>query len=601
MGTLFIDPDDLPNTALGDLQLLQLFLAYAYLLYIGCQLISDGAELLMLTPYSKLVGSCILPVLGAVPDGAIVLFSGLGPNAQSSLDIGVGALAGSTVMLVTIPWALAIYGGRVNLDDRGIPKYAVPRGMPRLSPPENYWNSGVTVASGYAVVLTMALWMLATATPYLIVEIGALVAEQKNGGITNQQDVDDDKAETLALEESPAALVALLVTVFWFVAYLCYQYRCAYGENTTTLEERQRAATVNTVNKAGVGLVAAIRPVLAAHSKRAPPVATLSFDAESVPLTGGGGAAASTPTEDAMLKSILTPFFRRYDVDKTGTLSISELGRVFADMNENKSATDLRSLFEEYDRDKSGQLSFEEFVLGMKKYVAAKDPNYSEAEEHKRRKSGKAAEKQPVVVASPMVAGKAGLIPEPEDDNEDEEEEEMPEEFAAQKFHSVDEQQRAIKRSALTKCVLGTAVVLCFSDPITDVLDEVGDRTGISAFYIGFVVAPLITNGSELLASYTFALKKTSKSMVVAYEQLLGAAIMNNTYCLAIFLMLIYAQNLYWNYTAEVLSIVFAEIVVFFIVTTFKVHTLKTAVAVLSLYPLTVVIVYVLENFVGLS
>ena len=57
-------------------------------------MISDGAELLMLTPYSKLVGAVILPILGAVPDGAIVLFSGIGADAQTNLDVGVGALAG---------------------------------------------------------------------------------------------------------------------------------------------------------------------------------------------------------------------------------------------------------------------------------------------------------------------------------------------------------------------------------------------------------------------------------------------------------------------------------------------------------------------------
>ena len=75
-------------------------------------MISDGAELLMLTPYSKLVGCCILPILGAVPDGAIVLFSGLGPDAQENLDVGVGALAGSTVMLLTIPWGRALCGNQ---------------------------------------------------------------------------------------------------------------------------------------------------------------------------------------------------------------------------------------------------------------------------------------------------------------------------------------------------------------------------------------------------------------------------------------------------------------------------------------------------------
>jgi len=34
-----------------------------------------------------IVGSIVLPVLGAVPDGAIVLFSGLGSNAQYQVHI----------------------------------------------------------------------------------------------------------------------------------------------------------------------------------------------------------------------------------------------------------------------------------------------------------------------------------------------------------------------------------------------------------------------------------------------------------------------------------------------------------------------------------
>jgi len=43
-----------------------------------------------------------------VPDGAIVLFAGLGQTsrlaAQTNIAVGVGALAGSTIMLLTIPW-----------------------------------------------------------------------------------------------------------------------------------------------------------------------------------------------------------------------------------------------------------------------------------------------------------------------------------------------------------------------------------------------------------------------------------------------------------------------------------------------------------------
>ena len=51
-----------------------------------------------------LVGGVVLPLLGAVPDGAIILFSGLGDyeTAQETLSVGVGALAGSTIMLLTV-------------------------------------------------------------------------------------------------------------------------------------------------------------------------------------------------------------------------------------------------------------------------------------------------------------------------------------------------------------------------------------------------------------------------------------------------------------------------------------------------------------------
>ena len=168
-------------------------------MYIGCSMISDGAELLMLTPYSKLVGSCILPVLGAVPDGALVLFSGLGPDAQENLDVGVGALAGSTVMLITIPWALAIWGGRVDADARGRPRYGP---APRLSE-GNVWDSAVSVgAAGAPAVRTMARWMALTALPYVIIEVGALLAAARLG----------DDVAALSLAESGWALTALVIS-----------------------------------------------------------------------------------------------------------------------------------------------------------------------------------------------------------------------------------------------------------------------------------------------------------------------------------------------------------------------------------------------------
>merc|ERR1719352_280151 len=87
---------------------------------------------------------------------------------------------------------------------------------------------------------------------------------------------------------------------------------------------------------------------------------------------------------------------------------------------------------------------------------------------------------------------------------------------------------------------LGTAMVLYFSDPFVEVLGEWGIRLGIPGFYVSFIVAPFASNASELLAAYSYAKKKTQSAITTSLSTLVGAACMNNTFCLGIFYGLIY-------------------------------------------------------------
>lgn len=52
------------------------------------------------------------------------------------------------------------------------------------------------------------------------------------------------------------------------------------------------------------------------------------------------------------------------------------------------------------------------------------------------------------------------------------------------------------------------------------VMGAVGDRTGISGFYISFVLAPLASNASELIAAFNYSLKKTSRTIVISFAAL---------------------------------------------------------------------------------
>jgi Ca2+/H+ antiporter len=131
-------------------------------------------------------------------------------------------------------------------------------------------------------------------------------------------------------------------------------------------------------------------------------------------------------------------------------------------------------------------------------------------------------------------------------------------------------------------------------------LGALGDVTHIPPFYISFVLAPLASNGTELLAAYSFALKKTKKSITVSLSQLEGAAIMNNTFCLAIFLFLIWSGGgsfgppLEWAYSAEVLAILFVQCMVGAFARK-KIITMLDGWLILALYPVSLILVMILE------
>ena len=82
---------------------------------------------------------------------------------------------------------------------------------------------------------------------------------------------------------------------------------------------------------------------------------------------------------------------------------------------------------------------------------------------------------------------------------------------------------------------------------------------------MAFVLAPFASNGSELVAAYNYAVKKTTKSISISLTTLEGAACMNNTFGLGIFMILIYFQGLAWEYLAETLSILFVQVRLLFL------------------------------------
>ena len=73
----------------------------------------------------------------------------------------------------------------------------------------------------------------------------------------------------------------------------------------------------------------------------------------------------------------------------------------------------------------------------------------------------------------------------------------------------------AIRSSVLL--LIGTGLVVLFSDPMVDVIGDFGDTIGINPFYVSFVVTPLCSNASELISALIFASRKRRKNSSLTF------------------------------------------------------------------------------------
>mmetsp|Transcript_64412 Transcript_64412/g.140241 ORF Transcript_64412/g.140241 Transcript_64412/m.140241 type:complete len:327 (+) Transcript_64412:176-1156(+) len=247
--------------------------------------------------------------------------------------------------------------------------------------------------------------------------------------------------------------------------------------------------------------------------------------------------------------------------------------------------------------------AFERWRVAFETEQAEAEVTIKQRAEHMARPSGrKLFEMDAQLVRSDLDFGQDAPIeddPErvfsPRDEDEDDEDDEDDEE----EEESIPADDKVQRRNVLLRSLymmgFGTLLVLVFSDPMVDVMSNLGKRMDISGFYISFVLAPLASNASELIAGMNYASKKTVKTVTISISTFQGAASMNNTFCLAIFLALVYVKELSWQFSAETISILFVEMAMlaFSLRSTQKVID---AFFIFSLYPISLGLVYGLEQ-----
>jgi len=558
--SFFIDPEGMNTT-----QLFFVFCVYGYVLSVSANMIGDGAELLLLVPqYAGMVGSIVLPILGAIPDGMMVLFSGVGPLevAQENVAVGVGALAGSTIMLLTLPWILSVYAGQVDMDASGeCVGYKKPSGKKKTTSQTGCcFNDGVT---------KNAVLMALTSLSYFVIQIPAfLVDDQKTKSEYGSEASYLAAVRREAGFEHTWSLVGFVSTMFFFVLYLYLQYLAATPSAKApdfllSLLPQRKGTNVDLLKKFGaLGSIKHYRDNFKATGRMRDQNVEMAYGESFL----AGTRRVALPED---LETVLKRLYSEY-ASKTTENGIhgDHMRECLGEIGLNYRPEVFNQIFADADADKSNYLDKKEFLNLFYDMITGPNPlPYEEPDQDPAAAEG-------------------------DDGDDEDEEDEMPEEF---KDLPVEEQQKQIISSSFKQMTIGTILVLIFSDPMVDVLSAMGKKSGIPAFYISFVLAPMASNASELVSSYKLAARKTSMAITQSLQTLEGAACMNNTFCLGIFYILIYYQGLAWKFTAETLTIFFVQILVFVIVKKGNTQTMKDAIIIFLCYPVSLIFVYILE------
>jgi Ca2+/Na+ antiporter len=436
---------------------------FGMILMYAAQCIGDGGEALLELEVMPpaLIGGMLLPLLGAIPDAVIILVSGMGgthADAQKKIAVGVGTLAGSTIMLLCIAFAGSLFVARCDIGEDGEAvdetlngEYYNSRAMGYCSKTQNMcgqlFSTGITYDHR---ILRIKRMMLFSSIGFLGVQIPALIW------------TDTDKIHTACLS----------MAVFSFVCLVVYLVDNVIHESHT--EHHEEATHLKRTFRRGTDMAAIMRSCsqMGVDQTKANKVHEI-VDQETGAVNPEG----------------VSDLFDAFDVDKSGFLDTKETERFIKMIVKFTGDGALPS-------DVSTQLALA-MERSRAEIVEKSSPSLALCKPTKNRNN--CINKDAFV--SLMVDLLQQQLEAAKKATEDEENQETePEEAHISFWH------------AMGLIVLGTGLVTVFSDAMVDSIDSFGKQTGVPNFTMGFIICPYVSNASELLSSLQLAAHKKKKT-----------------------------------------------------------------------------------------
>lgn len=621
-----------------------LIAVYEYMLFHGECYLASGGEKIFRILGPGVFGASAFQVLGALPESLILLASGLLNTrevAQESVSTGVGLLAGTSILLLTLLWGTCVIAGSIQSSKPTIYNTSSSR---LLS-----WLTEFGVTTDLETSYTARIMGLSV-IPFLILQVPKIFNSNSGEHLT-------------ILTSLVVSVVSLLIYFFYQIFEPWIQKRrleyVKYDEALLRiLQLVQERALGRILTGEGAPNINAIQRLFEEIDKDGDDyispseVRQLLLDIKSTGMNINKDSASEElikvldlnddkkitkeefvytftkwleETKYAMDRRYFTinslkrfyqvfhPFVestREHEMKRNLiTEIVSHLQSVaLGNLIKEDGTPDLlaiRRLFEEIDRDEDNCISKDELKELMKKIEIGKiswdvdeaaekimealDTSGDQMIDEKEFTEG--------IVRWPINTSEnvTPVSTRSQDDNNRGTWEEVDKLLKDEKTNAVDKSSWAWFK-AIMSMVLGAAILSVLAEPLTQSVQNFSEDAGIPSFFVSFVLVPLATNARAATTAITTACRKKSITTSLTFSEIYGGVFMNNVLGCSVLLFLIYVRGLTWEFSAEVLVVLITCAIMCLAVSFRSDFPLWTSFMAFLLYPFSLLLVYVFND-----
>ncbi|OIT21441.1 hypothetical protein A4A49_36184 [Nicotiana attenuata] len=520
-----------------------MIVTFQYLLIIGEKVLSKGSNRLFSILDTGIFCASIFPTLITWPRIVMAFVSGLlisREQAQVSVSSALGSNVGSSVLNLTVLWGICVILGRRNISGNSNTQSAETSSSTLKL--KDLKSTGIITndLTGY-----IAGVMFLSLAPFIIMLFVDIISSSVGKRIT--------------------ILVALIVSVTLLLSYFAYQMwnpliqeKCLEYIKHENLVKYLWSISKGRQEEISLKVnVLALTCSKGVHAKSLTQIQNQAIESEGLLKDDG------SPNIEAIKR-----LFHKLDDDKNSYLTPSELEKLTENVKIREAHLDhqgsIKEIIKDFDQNKDNKIDENGFLDGVKYWL--RNAKRTTEQHHDR-----------------MIWGEV-------DKFLDE---------AKREKHKRFDYSLVLKGAfckSVLQMILGIAILTLCADPLMDNIIRLANAIGAPSFFLSFVIVPLPINARTAITAITLlssTSQQSSTTSSLTFSEIYVRVILNNIMGMSTVLFVLYAKDLTWEYSVEVLTsmVVCAVTGLFaFIRTTYP---LWTCIIAFLLYPASLVLLYI--------